>query len=111
MGVATEAVPVDHGEDDHSELTDEPHTDTGVASTSSEVVAVLNRVLLATAGVYNGSHRELDHNSVKKKEKCMLYSRFWLIGPLANRGSLLYGTNLKEQTLIEKIARVFFAYL
>lgn len=72
MGVATEAVTVDHGEDDQSELTDEPHTETGVALTSSEVVAVLNRVLLATAGVYNGSHRELDHNSVKRKENCML---------------------------------------
>jgi hypothetical protein len=71
MGVATEAVTVDHG-DDQSELTDEPHTETGVALTPPEVVAVLNRVLLATAGVYNGSHRELDHNSVKRKENCML---------------------------------------
>jgi hypothetical protein len=67
MGVATEAVPADHG-DDQSELTDEPHTETGVASTSSAGVAVLNRVLFATAGVYNGSHRELDHNSVKKRK-------------------------------------------
>ena len=72
MGVATGAVTVDHREDDQSELTDEPHTETGVALTSSEDVAALNRELLATSGVYNGSHRELDHNSVKKKETCML---------------------------------------
>ena len=72
MGAATEAVPVDHGEDDQSELTGEPHTETGVVSTSSDVVAVLNRVLLATAGVYSGSHRELGHNSVKRKENCII---------------------------------------
>jgi hypothetical protein len=39
------------------------------------------------------------------------YSTFQLIGPSVNRGSHLYGTNLKEQNLIEKIARGFFAYL
>jgi hypothetical protein len=66
MGEAT--VPVDHGEDDQSELTDEPHNEMEVASTSPELVAVLNRVQLATAGVYNGSHREWGHNSVKRKK-------------------------------------------
>jgi hypothetical protein len=39
------------------------------------------------------------------------YSRFRLIGPSVNRGSCLYGTILKEQNRIEKIARVFFNYL
>ena len=39
------------------------------------------------------------------------YSRFWLIGPMVNRGSRLYGTNCKERNVIEKIASVFFAYL
>jgi hypothetical protein len=39
------------------------------------------------------------------------YSRFWLIGPSVNWGSRLYGTNVKEQNLIEKIARDFIVYL
>lgn len=38
---AMEPVPVDHGDDDHTEFTNEPHTETGEASSSSDTFGAL----------------------------------------------------------------------